>query len=66
MEPLIEQIDAFCSSHGVSESQFGLLALNDKNFVPQLREGRDIRFSTAEKVVLFMTSYRPEQRADAA
>lgn len=63
MSNLLADIETFCGAQEMAESQFGLLALNDKNFVPDLREGRDIRFSTAEKVRQFMVGYR---RADAA
>jgi hypothetical protein len=60
---LINKIEAFCTEHGLSDGQFGILALNDKNFVPQLREGRDVRLSTLERVQGFMAAYRPEQAA---
>lgn len=54
MDNLIRQIEAFCADHDLTEGQFGLQVLNDKNFVKQLRQGRDIRLSTAEKVRAFM------------
>lgn len=63
MSSLLEDIEAFCAARELSEAQFGLLALNDKNFVPQLRDGRDIRFSTAERVRQFIVTYRPESAA---
>lgn len=58
MVSLIDRIDAFLASTGMSDSQFGLHALNDKNFVAQLRNGRDVRLSTAEKVEDFMSRYQ--------
>lgn len=63
MATLLDDVLAFCATHEMAESQFGTLALNDKNFVPQLREGRDIRFSTGERVRRFMVTYRPESAA---
>lgn len=60
---LINDIDAFCAAHGLTETQFGLASLNDKNFVPQLRAGRDVRLSTLEKVRQFMLTYRPSSAA---
>jgi hypothetical protein len=60
MPSLLTDIETFCGAQGMAESQFGLLALNDKNFVPDLRDGRDIRFSTAERVRQFIVSYRAE------
>lgn len=58
---MLTDIEAFCTAREMTEATFGLLALNDKNFVPQLREGRDIRFSTGEKVRRFMVTYAPVQ-----
>ncbi len=63
MATLLDEVTAFCAKHDMAESQFGVLALNDKNFIPQLRDGRDIRFSTAERVRQFMLEYRPESAA---
>lgn len=65
MPTLLGEIDAFLAKHGLSESQFGTLATNDKNLVPDLRDGRDVRMSTAEKIRDFMADYRPDQQAAA-
>ena len=54
MDTLLSDIEAFCARHDMSETQFGVDALNDKNFIPDLRDGRDLRFSTAERVRTFM------------
>lgn len=53
---LLAEIEKFCAEAGLSESQFGTLALNDKNFIPQLREGRDVRLSTVERVRAFIAA----------
>jgi hypothetical protein len=66
MATLLDDIGSFLSDHGLSESQFGVLAVNDKNLIPDLRGGRDIRMSTLDKVQRFMRTYRPEPQADAA
>jgi hypothetical protein len=58
MPPLISEIDAFLTAHGMTEARFGIDALGDKNFVPQLRAGRDIRLSTDRRVRDFMAAYR--------
>lgn len=63
MEKLLQQIEAFCAEHQMSESRFGVDALNDKNFVPQLRAGRDLRFSTAEKCLAFMAQFERDAAA---
>ena len=57
---LITDIEAFCAKHNLTDGQFGVAALYDKNFVPDLREGRDLRTSTVERVRSFMAQYRPE------
>lgn len=57
---ILSEIDAFIHATELKERDFGLLALNDKNFIPQLRAGRDVRASTVAKVKDFMASYRNE------
>lgn len=57
---ILAEIDRFIQASNLKERDFGLLALNDKNFVPQLRAGRDIRASTVAKLKEFMASYRSE------
>lgn len=68
MSDLIHDIAAFCETHGLSDSQFGVLALNDKNLVPDLRgEGRTrprrLWPETEAKVRRAMATYRPESAA---
>jgi hypothetical protein len=63
MDTLITEIDTFTALHGINERDFGLQALNDKNFVPQLRAGRDVRVSTVVKVRDFMASFEPQSAA---
>ncbi len=57
MDELLAEIEDFCRLHGLSETRFGELALRDKPFVSQLRQGRDLRTSTAEKLRQFMREY---------
>ena len=57
---ILSEIDAFIQATKLKERDFGLQALNDKNFIPQLRAGRDVRASTVAKVKDFMASYRSE------
>jgi len=66
MPNLIEQIEVFLTRNGLSDSQFGVLAVKDKNLVRDLRAGRDVRMSTVERVNEFMATYRAEPKADAA
>lgn len=69
MSTLIDDIAAFIEAHSITERQFGELALNDKNLVPQMRgekggRARRIWPETEAKIRRFMSTYRPE--ADAA
>jgi hypothetical protein len=66
MIELLSQIEAFSAAHSLSEWQFGELALKDRHFVRQLREGRDIRLSTAKRVREFMSEYSGASRQEAA
>lgn len=61
---LLQEIEAFLADTGMSATSFGKLALNDPPFVQQLRKGRDLKLSTAEKVRAFMAGY--ERTAEPA
>ena len=63
MANLIDDIAAFIETHELSESQFGVLALNDKNLIPDMRDGRDMRMSTVAKLRAFMDSYEAGEAA---
>ncbi len=63
MAPLLEDIAAFIQAQGLTERKFGEDALNDKNLIPQLRAGRELRRDTERKVRLFMAAYRSEKAA---
>ena len=58
LSTLLSEIELFCSAHAMSEARFGVASLGDKHFVRQLREGRDIRLSTVDRVREFMLTFR--------
>lgn len=58
MAKLLSDIAAFCKRHEMAETKLGLLALNDKAFVGQLRSGRRLWPETEDKVRKFMTGYQ--------
>jgi hypothetical protein len=60
MEQLLTDIETFCERHGMAETRFGELAMGDKPFVKQLREGRNVQMRTAEKVRRFMAAYEAD------
>ncbi len=57
---LLAKIEAFLERTGMSPTAFGIKALNDPPFVQQLRDGRDPKMSTAQKVEQFIADYRDE------
>lgn len=63
MQDILTEIEGFCERHGLAETRFGEMAMGDKPFVRQLREGRDVRMSTVEKVRAFMASYEAGKAA---
>ena len=65
MEPLLEDISAFIQAHELSERNFGELALNDKNFVGDIRTGRSPSLKTVDKLRRFMAAYPNHERAAA-
>lgn len=65
MEDLLFEIEAFREAHGIAETTFGRKAVNDTRLIQQLREGREPRRATVERVRTFMLTYRPTQEAAA-
>lgn len=68
MADLLTDIAAFIDQHQLSESQFGVLALNDKNLIPQLKgdgnkRPRRLWPETEAKVREKMAAYRSRERA---
>lgn len=63
MQELISDIEAFCQAHKMPPTRFGELALNDKPFIDQLKNGRRLWPETEAKVRRFMVTYQPAQDA---
>lgn len=51
---LLSRIDACLTTTGMSPTEFGLKAINDKRLIPDLREGRELRRATREKIEQFI------------
>lgn len=66
MSDLILEIQDFCRRNGMAETRFGELALNDKPFVSQLRNGRRVWPETAERVRAFMADFAADAGKAAA
>lgn len=65
MEPLLDEIATFITDHALTERRFGELALNDKNFVSDMRDGRSPSLNTVDKLRRFMRAYPNHDRAVA-
>lgn len=63
MDNLLEDIEAFLTTHNMVPTTFGDLSLNDRHFVRQVRAGRRVWPETEAKVRRFMATYRPEAEA---
>lgn len=53
-EQLVDKIDRFLEVNGLSASEFGRMALNDSGFVKRLRDGKDVRLKTVDKIEAFI------------
>jgi hypothetical protein len=51
---LLAMIEAHRAKSGVSETAFGVFAVGDPNFVRNLKEGREPRRKTVQRVVDFI------------
>ena len=63
---LLDDIKAFCSTHGLSIWQFGEMAMNDKSFVKNMEDGRRVWPETETKVRRFISTYKPDAQDAAA
>lgn len=59
---MIQDIEAFLVEHGMRPTIFGKLALNDPALMGSLRQGRDLKLETADKIRRFMASYKQPRR----
>lgn len=59
---LLVEIENFLDASGMSPTAFGSEALNDPPFVSQLRQGRDVKVSTVDRVRAFIQANRPNDR----
>jgi len=58
MSQLLPDIEAFLETHSVAPTAFGVMALNDRHLVRQLRRGRRLWPETEAKVRRFMATYQ--------
>lgn len=53
-DTLLDEIDAFRAATGMTTSEFGVQCMGDPSFLFRLRDGKDIRGSTVDKVRRWM------------
>lgn len=56
-QELIEAIDAFCAEHSMGTTVFGLKAVNDPTFMKTLKDGREVRRKTRQRVLGFIEGF---------
>ena len=59
-EAFTAEIDSFLAAHQLEPATFGRQALNDPNFVSDLRAGRSPNLRTIERVREFIAAYQPK------
>ena len=50
IDTILSRIEAHCSAHGIAESTFGRLTVNDGKFVPRLRAGGSMTLRTLDRI----------------
>ncbi len=55
-------VEAVLAGTGMAASRFGMLALGDPRFVRDLRDGREVKRATRQKVVEFMVAWRAQSQ----
>ncbi len=62
---LLAAIEAHCAKTGMRDSAFGHVALNDPNFVRNLRDGREPRRKTVARAIDFILTGKTYAEAKA-
>lgn len=62
---LLAAIEAHCAKTGIKESTFGHVALNDPNFVRNLKDGREPRRKTVARAFEFILTGKTYAEAKA-
>lgn len=65
VQKLIGEIEGYCRLHGLAESTFGRIAVNDGKFVGRLRAGRGVTARTMFRVRAFMGEAVPGEEPPA-
>lgn len=60
---LLSDIEAFLAETGMGQSYFGKKAVGNSEVVSRLRDGRNVRLDTAEKIACFIKQHRHAEQA---
>lgn len=63
---LLRDVEDFLNSTGMAASVLGELIMNDRHLVRKLRNGREVKITTADRIRSFIAEHRrknPKQRA---
>jgi len=63
-DPLLESVERFLADSGMEPTTFGEKAMNDGNFVRDLRNGREVRRRTREKVERFIKEWQAQRQRE--
>ena len=59
LEKFVARIDKFIERHNIAPTNFGVMAVNDSNFILDMRRGiRSPTIKTIDRVESFMNNYR--------
>ena len=55
-DPILPDVEAFIAREGISATAFGLHSVNDPCLVSDLREGRELRSGTRDRIRFFIVN----------
>lgn len=58
---LLRDVEAFLTTTGMAASVFGERIMNDRHLVRKLRNGREVKITTADRIRAFITEHRSEK-----
>ncbi len=58
---LLQRIEHHLRRRRMTPTRFGREAVGDPNLVPQLRDGRELRTATAQRVIDYLDDNEPQE-----
>lgn len=63
---VLAKIETFLDRHKMKPTAFGRSAVGDGNLIANLKAGRSLTLKTAQRVLGYMATYRPDQPVEQA